>query len=305
MGFSTRFTQLLISSLHRRNARSGFRAVTCQFLRYCSTTPSSSTPSISSLSNANASTQKSLKVTKDLIVDLKSTNPMYSKYADKIKNKIGDSDAAIQKRLEEGKEKFFREEKLPLSELVHKTGTVKRKDRAKMNNVKELNDILDVEKVRELPVEKITDLWKLYFQNKNKVFGTIATDKYNLLRERAERNKLMVFPVPKPHGKETYFVEYKDDNFFATNLLEYKTHNENARVALTVTHYLEFAKDKEIVLMLGDPDTDRLSVFEAQTILNMISIFYQDDLRFKNYVETFNQRPNEFDFNALAAECQM
>lgn len=64
--------------------------------------------------------------------------------------------------------------------------------------------------------------------------------------------------------------------------LEYKTHRENARPHLVLTHYVELAGEKDVVLMVGElGDRNILTLQEAQNLV------YQMQVRVSNSVMGF------------------
>eukprot|EP00050_Salpingoeca_kvevrii_P015609 m.48465 g.48465 ORF g.48465 m.48465 type:complete len:305 (-) comp6424_c0_seq1:116-1030(-) len=79
-----------------------------------------------------------------------------------------------------------------------------------------------------------------------------------------------------------------------------QTHQESARAMLTLTHYTDLA-DKDLVLMRGEVDLDRMSVFDAQILASQLQLCYLNKDGLFEHVRTFTQNPTQFDFEGFLA----
>ena len=84
-----------------------------------------------------------------------------------------------------------------------------------------------------------------------------------------------------------------------TELESYKRFGERAVPALSCVFYTELQATKGIVLMRGELNTTQLQPTDAAFLGNQTTIWYHDDERYKNFVWTFNHKPNEFDFERV------
>ncbi|KAJ6783419.1 hypothetical protein PWT90_02229 [Aphanocladium album] len=131
--------------------------------------------------------------------------------------------------------------------------------------VKTLDEILDLEKVRELPEKEITAIWRLrHAASPSKLCAVIPTDTYRAMEALARRAPQFVLPVPhETQGAEIHFLQWVFDpasrtsTVLFTQLAEYKTRGEFAQPHTTITHHLDLADDKGLVLMQGQLMDDR------------------------------------------------
>lgn len=121
------------------------------------------------------------------------------------------------------------------------------------------DEILDLEKVRDLPEKEITAIWRLrHAANENKLCAVIPADTYAAMEELARRAPQFVLPVPhETQGAEIHFLQWVFDpvsrtsTVLFTQLSEYKIRGEFAQPHTTITHHLDLASDKGLVLMQG------------------------------------------------------
>ncbi|KAK3192224.1 hypothetical protein K4F52_001854 [Lecanicillium sp. MT-2017a] len=131
--------------------------------------------------------------------------------------------------------------------------------------VKTLDEILDLEKVRELPEKEVTAIWRLRHANSpQKICAVIRTPTYRAMEELALRAPQFVLPVPhEEQGAEMHFLQWVFDEpsrtstVMFTQLAEYKTRGEFAQPHTTITHHLDLADDNGLVLMQGLTMDDR------------------------------------------------
>lgn len=131
--------------------------------------------------------------------------------------------------------------------------------------VKTLDEIVDLEKVRELPEKEITAIWRLRHANSpSKLCAVIDAATYRAMEDLARRAPQFVLPVPhETQGAEIHFLQWVFDassrtsTVMFTQLAEYKTRGEFAQPHTTITHHLDMADDKGLVLMQGQMMEDR------------------------------------------------
>lgn len=81
-------------------------------------------------------------------------------------------------------------------------------------------------------------------------------------------------------------------------------HKENAPECLNIVHYTEL-RDKGIVLMRGEYDTQVLNPQEAQCLANQLQLYYcKADKSKMELLETFNNRPDNFKHMDLIKEME-
>ncbi|PON24735.1 hypothetical protein TGAM01_v206243 [Trichoderma gamsii] len=125
--------------------------------------------------------------------------------------------------------------------------------------IKPLGDILDLEKVAELPEKELTAIWRLrHASSPQTLCAVIPAPAYQAMESLARGNPYFVLPVPhESQGAEMHFMQWtfdaasKTSTVLFTQLAEYKARGEFAQPHTTVTHHLDLIKDKGLVLMQG------------------------------------------------------
>ncbi|CAO1623979.1 unnamed protein product [Sympodiomycopsis kandeliae] len=153
--------------------------------------------------------------------------------------------------------------------------------------IKPLSKIIDVEKLKEEPVEKISELWTKYHTLKGKLSAVIPSATYDKLISKARRHPQFVLPVPREvvggeeaegetsdlapgQKKQGYEIQFMEWGFLPTGqadgegrrsipstvlftpLAEYKLRQEFAQPLLVLTHYTDLSTSKGVVLMRGE-----------------------------------------------------
>lgn len=176
--------------------------------------------------------------------------------------------------------------------------------------IKPLSTYLDVEKIRDLPAKEIEALWRLRFASSStSICAVIPLDTYLRIAEAARHNPQFILPLPRqpadedmetPDGTpaqtaaEIHFLQWAfhppADDFVPTvketvnnhtstviftNLGAFKMHGSFAQPHTTVTHHLDLADDKGLVLMHGQVMPDRgVSTTEATWLVSSVQRFY-------------------------------
>ncbi|KAK3394136.1 ATP11 protein-domain-containing protein [Podospora didyma] len=150
--------------------------------------------------------------------------------------------------------------------------------------VKPLDAILDLPKVRALPVKELTAIWRLRHAEKpNSLCAVIPADTYAAMEATARLHPQFVVPVPHPgQGAEIHFLQWTWDpaangasTVLFTQLAEYKARGEFTTPHTTVTHYKDLAAEKGVVLMQGHVADDKgVTADHAQWLVMCLQRFY-------------------------------
>ncbi|KAL5594516.1 hypothetical protein BROUX41_001442 [Berkeleyomyces rouxiae] len=149
--------------------------------------------------------------------------------------------------------------------------------------VKSLDEILDIEKVRDLPDRELTAIWRLrYASNKDSLCAVISASTYRAMEAVAQRAPQFVLPVPHPEqGAEIHFLQWTFDtasrtsSVLFTQLAEYKARGEFAQPHTTITHHLDLADERGLVLMQGQVVENRgAKAQDAQFLVMCMQKFY-------------------------------
>lgn len=187
-----------------------------------------------------------------------------------------------------------------------RTAKVARSVSGDSSPVKPLSTYLDVEKIRELPAKEIEALWRLRFaEHPHAITAAIPLETYQRIVQAARENPQFILPLPRPQTTEEaeqtpegatgtadiHFLQWAfhppaegstlspsnnhTSTVIFTNLGAYKMHGAYAQPHTTVTHHLDLADEKGLVLMHGQVIPDGgVSAPEATWLVSCVQRFY-------------------------------
>jgi ATP synthase F1 complex assembly factor 1 len=164
---------------------------------------------------------------------------------------------------------------------------------------KSLDDILDVEKIKTEPKDKIETIWNTFHSSRDALSAALDASLYKSLSKRGKEFPMFVLPLPRDDGYEMYFLQFQGDQVYFTPLVEYQLNRENARPSFSITFYNELMKEKDIVLMLGELDQNcSIKLKDAQHLVYQLQLFYLTGSQEQTgLVEKFNKNPSQFDYH--------
>lgn len=148
--------------------------------------------------------------------------------------------------------------------------------------LKTLSSYLDLEKINALPQKEIEALWRLrHVQDAQSLCAAIPLDTYKAIEATAKKFPHFILPLAKEgQGAEIHFLQWtfpaeNTVTVLFTHLSEFKLRGEYSQPHTTITHHLELAKDKELVLLHGQVIEGRgVSVDEAKWLVMCLQKFY-------------------------------
>ena len=149
--------------------------------------------------------------------------------------------------------------------------------------IQTLDEIVDVDKIRELPEKELTAVWRLRHANSpQKVCAVLSAEAYRAMEAMASKAPQFVLPVPhETQGAEIHFLQWtfdaasKTSAVLFTQLAEFKSRGEFAQPHTTITHHLDLVDDKGLVLMEGQTVDDRgVAPEHAKWLVMCLQRFY-------------------------------
>ncbi|XP_038069751.1 ATP synthase mitochondrial F1 complex assembly factor 1-like [Patiria miniata] len=228
-------------------------------------------------------------------------NKYFDKYADKIKEIRSSDPEKFQSKLqdlkESKKEMKWRDEQESLRPAKSDTSQPRLlKTSQHTSSQKSLDSILKIDLIQDLPKEEIQKIWTQYHAKKDCISAVIPGITYDKICQTARENPLFLYPLPKENGYEFFFAQFDNNHScYFTSLINYQAFQENSPILLSMKHYTELQKEKGIVLMRGEMDTNVMSVQNAQFLANQLQLYYATDNpdRLK-LLRIFNHRQDEF-----------
>lgn len=148
--------------------------------------------------------------------------------------------------------------------------------------IKTLSSYIDIEKTRALPEKELEAIWRLrHAHDAQSLCAVIPFPVYKTLEATAKKFPHFVLPLPKEgHGAEIHLLQWtfpaeNTVTVLFTHLAEYKLRGEFSQPHTTITHHLELAEDKQVVLLQGQVVEGRgVSVDEAKWLVMCLQKFY-------------------------------
>ncbi|OWF46326.1 ATP synthase mitochondrial F1 complex assembly factor 1-like [Mizuhopecten yessoensis] len=166
-----------------------------------------------------------------------------------------------------------------------------------------LNEIMKMDLLKDKTPEEITHIWKEYHVSKDCVFGVVKEMDYEYLMEKSRVCPVFVYPLPRQDGFEFILSQFNGKEVFFTPLIMYQTQKESALSCLTLTHFQDLQKDKGIVLMAGQYNSDILTKSEALILVKQMTMYYcQPGMERFNLVRLFNHMPEKFHYQEIISE---
>lgn len=168
---------------------------------------------------------------------------------------------------------------------------------------KSLDTILDIQKFENESPEMQKYIWlKRYSESYDTIGETLSDKQYHVWIRRVASNRHFIIPVDKGLGYVNMYCQQQDNYTLITNLRDYKEKGQSATPYISMQHFPEFM-NKGLVLVRAEVDTRWIDKLEAATVVRVLHKFYCEDKLF-DYVETFNKRPHEFNYNKFLEACK-
>jgi len=251
------------------------------------------------ISNRTFMMSSAKKRSEKVLEELKEKNPYFEKYGTKIAALQQKSPEELLSRLERAekekrKPKFGPSEGRDYTELMSPKPFMPGASKKAADGSKKLSDILKLELFENKTPDEIKYIWLEYHKTKDVVSAVLDLAQYDELIARGRIYPTFIFPIPRNQGYEFIVHQFSGNSIHFTPLLCYQVHKENAPECLNVTHYMDF-KDKGIILMRGEYDTNVLSPHEAQCLVNQLQMYYcKGDNAKEELLKLFTNTPDKF-----------
>lgn len=183
------------------------------------------------------------------------------------------------------------------------------------HGVKTLSSYIDVEKTRELPEKDIEQIWRLrHAHNPQSLCAVIPQPTYRRIVATAKSHPQFILPIPREgKGAEMHFLEWTFPTpttvtVIFTHLAEYRLRGEYSQPHTIVSHHIDLANSKGLVLLQGSVTEGRgVSVEEGKWLLMCLQKFYtagHGNDRRKKLLEQFTRGDLAFEINELLEEAE-
>ena len=180
--------------------------------------------------------------------------------------------------------------------------------------LKTLSSYIDIAKTLELPQKEIEYIWRLrHAPDPQSLCAIIPQSTYRRIEATARRHPQFILPLPREgQGAEIHFLQWTFPSpttitVLFTHLAEYKLRGEYAQPHTTVTHHLDLADPKGLILLQGTVVDGRgITVDEGKWLLMCLQKFYggEEKVERKKLLKQFNQGDVGFKVEELLEEAE-
>ncbi|KAL6716171.1 hypothetical protein ACLMJK_005737 [Lecanora helva] len=180
--------------------------------------------------------------------------------------------------------------------------------------VKTLASYIDIEKTLELPQKEIEYIWRLrHASDPQSLCAVIPHETYLRIEATARRHPQFILPVPRAEqGAEIHFLQWTfptptTATILFTTLAEFKLRGEFAQPHTTITHHLDIAEPKGLVLLNGTVVEGRgVTVEDSRWLLMCLQKFYGGERTTERtkLLQQFSQGDDGFKVDDLLEEAE-
>ena len=172
-----------------------------------------------------------------------------------------------------------------------------------------------MEKTLALPQKEIEYIWRLrHASDPRSLCAVVPQATYSRIEATAKRHPQFILPLPRDgKGAEIHFLQWTfptptTATVLFTHLAEFKVRGEFSQPHTTVTHHLDLAGPKGLVLLQGNVLEGRgVSVDEGKWLLMCLQKFYggvEEKAERKKLLEQFSQGDGGFKVEELLEEAE-
>jgi len=222
--------------------------------------------------------------------DVLKSNPYFGKYADKIKEMKKSCPEELNKRL---------------VSLLEKTKVKATEPQQIQTKVKKLEDIMYIDLIQGKSASDVKTIWENFHHGEHKFATSVPLKVFKKLQEQGASFPTFLFPLPRARGFEYILSQFSGSEIHFSPLINYQMFKENAPECLAVTHFTEMADATELVLVLGEFNSDVLDATESLCLYHQLQRYYgEDDPRRLRLIEQFTHSPLSFLHMDLIAELE-
>lgn len=166
---------------------------------------------------------------------------------------------------------------------------------------KKLSDLAKVTLLEKESAVRVREIWLEQFRAKELVVaGTLGKDEHDILHANATACPLFLVPIPRGEGYLNLIWQFQGGSFVYQTLESYQK-GITGQVDFGFVMFNELLDSHNLALLHGELQTGLLSRDEASRLVRCTREAYMDPERFK-WVQLFNERPREFDYEEFMKE---
>lgn len=163
---------------------------------------------------------------------------------------------------------------------------------------KSLDEICKLPLLEATPAAGVAMIWNEHHKQFLQYWGrTISVPAYEALRPRLSQSPYFVIPVFREKGLFNVVTNFHNDLVGVAPLAEYQNKQDNASIHMTIQFFTELSRSKQLVLVRCEIKDQVFVRQDCVFLTQMLLKYYTLPHLYEQYVETFNKRPNQFDYH--------
>ena len=141
----------------------------------------------------------------------------------------------------------------------------------KPDQKKHLDDIVDVNLLLKEPYEQIVHIWNGYHEFKlDLISDVLKSNSFRILQKRGKECPNFVLPLQKKLGYINYYLQFQKDLILFTSLREFQVKGDKSQPVISLSHYDELEKTKDLILLRGEVNENIISREESMNVVKMV-----------------------------------
>lgn len=163
-----------------------------------------------------------------------------------------------------------------------------------------LDEVVKLHLFEQASPHQVASIWNNHHQQFIQYWGrTISTAAYNAIEPRLQRCPFFVVPVFRDKGLFNVITNFSDDLVGVAPLGEWQKKQDDTSLHMTIQFFTELSRSKQLVLVRCEIKDEVFKRTDCLFVTQMLLKYYTLPNLYERWVETFNKRPNSFDYHAF------
>lgn len=163
-----------------------------------------------------------------------------------------------------------------------------------------LDEVVKLSLFEQASTQQVAYIWNQHHQQFLQYWGrTISSAAYAAIQPRLRVCPYFVIPVFREKGLFNVVTNFSDDLVGVAPLGEWQKKQDSTSLHMTIQFFSELARSKQLVLVRCEIKDEVFMRQDCLFITQMLLKYYTLPSLYEQWVETFNKRPNRFDYHAF------
>jgi hypothetical protein len=165
---------------------------------------------------------------------------------------------------------------------------------------KSLDDVCKLSLLEAASPAEIMNIWNLNHSQFVQYYGRVLpTSAYDAMRPRLEKCPYFLVPVFRDKGLFNAVTNFNNDLVGVVPLGEFQKQQDHATPHMTVQFFTELSRSKGLVLVRCEIQDKVFRKQDCAFVTQMLLKYYTMPDLYEKWIETFNKRPNQYDYHAF------